>query len=281
SFGIVSATTNPDTTELKPKAVYGKEAKIIAHILDNNHYRKIRLNDSLSSVILDKYIENLDNNKTYFTKADIASFEKYRKQIDDLTRAEDVSVAYEIYKVFRTRFEERMAHVKKELIDKEFDYSINEYFETDRDKEGWAGTNAELDEIWRKQIKSQALSLKLAGKTQAEISKTLHERYDRFIKSVRQFNSEDVFGVYMNTVTEAYDPHTNYFSPRAADLFKQNMSLSLEGIGARLQTENDYTKVAEIIPGGPADKSKKLLPNDRIVAVGQGEDGEMVDVVGW
>ncbi len=282
SFGIISATTNPaDTTDLQPKAVYGKEAKIIAHILDNNHYRKIRLNDSLSSVILDKYIENLDNNKTYFTKADIASFEKYRKQIDDLTRAEDVSVAYEIYKVFRKRFEERMVHVKKELIDKEFDFSINEYFETDRDKEGWAATNAELNEIWRMQIKSQALSLKLAGKTQAEISKTLHERYDRFIKSVRQFNSEDVFGVYMNTVTEAYDPHTNYFSPRAADLFKQNMSLSLEGIGARLQTENDYTKVAEIIPGGPADKSKLLLPNDRIVAVGQGEDGEMVDVVGW
>ncbi len=281
SFGIVSATTNPDTTELKPKAVYGKEAKIIAHILDNNHYRKIRLDDSLSSVILDKYIENLDNNKTYFTKSDIASFEKYRKQLDDMTRAENVSAAYEIYKVFRKRFEERMTHVKDQLIDKEFDYTINEFFETDRDKEAWAETKAELDEIWRKQIKSQALSLKLAGKTQAEISKTLHERYDRFIKSIRQFNSEDVFGVYMNTITEAYDPHTNYFSPRAADLFKQNMSLSLEGIGARLQTENDYTKVAEIIPGGPADKSKQLLPNDRIIAVGQGDDGEMVDVVGW
>src|SRR5690606_23749284 len=196
SFGIISATTNPaDTTELRAKPVYGKEAKIIAHILDNNHYRKIRLNDSLSSVILDKYIENLDNNKTYFTKADIASFEKYRKQIDDLTRAEDVSVAYEIYKVFRKRFEERMVHVKKEVIDKEFDFSINEYVETDRDREGWAATNAALNEIWRMQIKSQALSLKLAGKTQAEISKTLHERYDRFIKSVRQFNSEDVFGV--------------------------------------------------------------------------------------
>lgn len=278
----IFAGTNPaDTLQLKPKAVYGKEAKIIAYILDNNHYRKIKLNDSLSSVILDEYVKNLDNNKTYFTKEDIASFEKHRNKIDDYTRAEDVTVAYEIYSVFRDRFETRMKYVMDNLIDKEFDYSINEFYETNRDKEAWCNDDSELNEVWRKLIKSQALSLKLTGKTQEEISKMLRERYERFTKSVRQFTTEDVFGVYMNTVTEAYDPHTNYFSPRAADLFKQNMSLSLEGIGARLQTENDYTKVAEIIAGGPADKSKKLLPNDRIVAVGQGEDGEMVDVVGW
>lgn len=278
---VFASTTPGDTTRLKPKPVYGKEAKIIAYILDNNHYRKIKLNDSLSSVILDEYIKNLDNNKTYFTKKDIAAFEKHRHRIDDYTRAENVEVAYEIYGVFRDRFETRMKYVMDNLINKEFDYSIDEFYETDREKESWAADDAELNEVWRKLIKSQALSLKLAGKTQEEISKTLRERYDRFIKSVRQFNTDDVFGVYMNTVTEAYDPHTNYFSPRAADLFKQNMSLSLEGIGARLQTENDYTKIAEIIPGGPADKSKKLLPNDRIVAVGQGEDGELVDVVGW
>jgi carboxyl-terminal processing protease len=277
----VGAMPPKDSTELKPKEVYGREAKIVAYILDNNHYRKIRLNDSLSSVILDEYIKNLDNNKTYFTRADITSFEKHRFKIDDYTKAEKVDVAYEIYGVFRKRLDDRMKYVNENLINQEFDYSVNEFYETDRDKESWAGNEAELNDVWRKLIKSQALSLKLAGKTQAEISKTIKERYDRFYKSVKQFNSEDVFSVYLNTITEAYDPHTNYFSPRAADLFKQNMSLSLEGIGARLQTENDYTKVAEIIPGGPADKSKLILPNDRIIAVGQGESGEMVDVVGW
>ena len=270
-----------DTTRLKPKDVYGKEAKVIAYILDNNHYRKINLNDSLSSVILDTYIKNLDNNKTYFTASDIAMFEKHRKKIDDYTRAEDVNVAYEIYQVFRKRFDERMKYAIEKVIPQEFDYTANEFYETDRDKETWANGDAELNEVWRKMIKSQALSLKLAGKPQAEIVSTLKERYERFQKSVHQFNTEDVFSVYMNTITEAYDPHTNYFSPRAADLFKQNMSLSLEGIGARLQTENDYTKVAEIIAGGPADKSKLILPNDRIIAVGQGDKGEMVDVVGW
>jgi carboxyl-terminal processing protease len=270
-----------DTTRLKPKTVYGKEAKIIAYILDNNHYRKISLGDSLSSVILTEYVKNLDNNKTYFTQADIASFEKHRFKIDDYTKSENVEVAYDIYSVFRKRFNERMKYVMDNLITKPFDYSLDEYYETDRDKESWCKTDAELNEVWRKLIKSQALSLKLAGKTDEEIAKTLKERYDRFIKSIHQFNSEDVFSVYMNTITEAYDPHTNYFSPRDADIFNQKMSLSLEGIGARLQTENDYTKVAEIIPGGPADKSKLILPNDRIIAVGQGDKGEMVDVIGW
>src|SRR5690606_27599277 len=124
-------------------------------------------------------------------------------------------------------------------------------------------------------------SLKLAGKKPDEIRKTVAGRYERLAKSMTQFNAEDVFSMYMNTITSAYDPHTNYFSPKAADLFKQSMSLSLEGIGARLQTENDYTKVVEILPGGPAERSDKIHANDRIIGVAQGDDGEMVDVIGW
>jgi carboxyl-terminal processing protease len=270
-----------DTVRLKPKAIYGKEAKVIAYILDNNHYRKINLNDSLSSVILDDYILSLDNNKTYFTAKDLTAFEKYRTKIDDLTRDENVDIAYDIYAVFRQRFNERMKYVLDNLVNQQFDYSVSEFYETDRDKESWCKTDSELNDIWRKLIKSQALSLKLAGKTQEEISKTLTERYERFVKSIHQFTAEDVFSVYMNTITEAYDPHTNYFSPKAADQFKQAMSLSLEGIGARLQTENDYTKVAEVITGGPAEKSNLIQANDRIIAVGQGETGELVDVIGW
>lgn len=281
---IVAALANTyptDTVRLKPKSVYGKEAKIIAYILDNNHYRKIKLDDSLSAVILDEYIANLDNNRTYFTAADLASFEKYRTKIDDFTKAENVAVAYEIYGVFRERFNARMQYVLEHLVNREFDYGINEFYETDREKEPWCKSDEALNEVWRKIIKSQALSLKLAGKPQAEISKTLKDRYERFVKSIHQFTSEDVFSLYMNTITEAYDPHTNYFSPKAADLFKQSMSLSLEGIGARLQTESDYTKVIEVIPGGPAEKSSLIKPNDRIIAVGQGSSGELVDVIGW
>ena len=276
------ASTPGDTTDLKPKPVYGKEAKVVSFILDNNHYRKISLNDSLSSVILNEYIDALDNNKTYFTAADIAGFEKYRHQIDDLTKSENVDPAYDIYNVFKERFDERMDYVLAKLVNESFDYTKDEYYETDRSKEPWPANAVELNDIWRKIIKHQALSLKLAGKKPEEIQKTLKERYERLVKTyTRDINSEDIFSMYMNCITESYDPHTNYFSPAAAERFKQSISLSLEGIGARLQTENDYTKVVEILPGGPAEKSKLIKVNDRIVSVGQGEKGEMVDVIGW
>ena len=278
----VQASIPGDTTDLKPKPVYGKEAKVVSFILDNNHYRKISLNDSLSSVILKEYLEALDNNKTYFTAADIAGFEKYRYQIDDLTKAENVDPAYEIYNVFKKRFDERMDYVLTKLVNENFDYTRDEYYETDRSKEPWAANTAEINDIWRKVIKHQALSLKLAGKKPEDIRKTLKERYERLVKTyTRDVNAEDIFSMYMNCITESYDPHTNYFSPAAAERFKQSISLSLEGIGARLQTENDYTKVVEILPGGPAEKSRLIKVNDRIVSVGQGEKGEMVDVIGW
>ena len=270
-----------DTTFLRSKPIYGKEAKVITYILDNNHYRKIDLDDSLSSVILDSFVKSLDNNKQYFTSADLQKFEQYRNKMDDLIRAENIEVAYLIYNSFRKRFDERIKYVMDNLIKQDFDYSVEEYYESDRDKEDWAKTDIELNEVWRKMIKGQALSLKLTGKPQEEIEKMLQERYARLRKSVTQFNSEDVFSLYMNAVTEAYDPHTNYLSPKAADLFKQQMSLSLEGIGARLQTENDYTRVAEIITGGPAQKSDLIHVNDRIIGVGQGANGEVVDVIGW
>jgi carboxyl-terminal processing protease len=270
-----------DSLVMKPKPVYGKEAKVVSYILDNNHYRKIQLNDSLSSAILDSYLKSLDNNKSYFLASDIQSFEKFRFAIDDLTRKEDVSAAYEIYNVFAKRTRERMDYVLTKLIGSTFDYTTDEYYETEREKQPWARTQAELDEIWRKIIKSQALSLRLANKTDAEIRETLQKRYERFSKTLTQFNAEDVFGMYMNSITESYDPHTNYLSPKASELFKQSMSLSLEGIGARLQTDNDFTKVAEILPGGPAEKSDLLHVNDLITGVAQGTNGEMVDVVGW
>lgn len=270
-----------DTLALKPKPVYGKEARIISYILDNYHYRRIALNDSLSEAILTGYLKELDNSRSYFLESDVQSFQKYKLIIDDLTRKEDVTPAYEIYTVFIKRLRERMDYVLNTLLSKEFDFTTDENYETERDKEPWPKTTDELNEIWRKAIKSQALSLKLADKKPGEINDVLKKRYERFLKSFNQFNSEDVFNIYMNSITEAYDPHTNYLSPKASDLFKQSMSLSLEGIGASLQTENEYTKVAKILPGGDADKSGKLHANDYIIGVAQGKDGEMVDVIGW
>ena len=283
-FGVligVSFGGPADTLLLKAKPVFGKEARVISYILDNNHYRKIKLNDSLSAAILNKYIIELDNSKTYFLASDVKSFEKYKYVIDDLTRNENVNPAFEIYQVFSKRYKERMDYVLSTLVQQNFDYTIDEYYETDRDKENWAASKSELNDIWRKIIKSQALSLKLASKKQEEIENTLKTRYERFNKSFSQFKAEDVFTIYMNAITESYDPHTNYLSPKQSDLFKQQMSLSLEGIGAQLQTENDYTKIVNILPGGDAQKSGLVNVNDLIIGVAQGKEGEMVDVVGW
>ena len=270
-----------DSIKLKPKPIYGKEAMVVSYILDNNHYRKMKLNDSLSSAILDSYCKELDNNKSYFLASDIKSFEKFRYAIDDATHSESVEPAYEIYNVFVKRYAERMDYVMNKLIKQEFDYTTDEYYNADRSKEQWATSTTELNDVWRKMIKSQALSLKLAGKKQPEIVETLKKRYERFNKSIVQFNSEDVFNVYMNAITESYDPHTNYLSPKATELFNQGMRLSFEGIGALLQIENDYVKVSRVMPGGPAEKSNKIHNDDFIIGVAQGLEGEMVDVVGW
>src|SRR5258706_433485 len=278
---VVSRGNGSDTTTLKPKPVYGKEARVISYILDTQHYRKIALNDSLSASILQQYLKELDNNRMFFLASDVQAFDKFKSVIDDLTRREDVTPAYEIYAVFQKRYQERMDYLFKNLLNQDFDYTIDEYYESEREKAPWPKNTDELNEIWRKSIKNQELSLKLSGKKPEEVKDVVKKRYERFFKSFSQFNSEDVFNIYMNSITEAYDPHTNYLSPKASDLFKQSMSLSLEGIGASLQIENEYTKVARILPGGDADRSGKLHANDFIIGVAQGKDGEMVDVVGW
>ena len=281
TFTLAGPFIEDDSLALKPKKHYGQEARLVSQILTTYHFKKIALDDSLSAVILDNYISTLDNNKSYFTQSDITEFEQYRNKLDDMTTLGEVDVAFVIFNRFRDRFNQRMEYVRGKLTSRAYDYTKDEFYQTDRDNEDWAVNGDELNELWRKIIKSQTLSLKLSGRSQDEIEENIAKRYKRFQKNVDQYTSEDVFELYMNTVAEAFDPHTNYFSPRTSDRFKQNMSLSLEGIGARLQMDNDFTKIVQIMPGGPAEKSGLLHDNDRIVGVAQGADGEMVDVIGW
>lgn len=269
-----------DTTRLRATPEMEKESQVITEVLSRAHYRKTDLNDSLSSVILDNYMSSMDPSRVYFLKDDIEKIEQYREKLDDYLKEGDLRAAYEIYSTFRARFNERKEAIDS-LVMLEFDFSKDEYYETNRDDASWAETQQELDEEWRKIIKSQALSLKLTDKDWPEIQDNLKKRYDRLHQYINQFNSMDVFQQYMNAFTEAYDPHTSYFSPRTAENFKITMSQSLEGIGASLQQEGDFTKVAEVIAGGPAFKSKELQKGDRIIGVAQGADGEMVDVIGW
>ena len=289
-FGLVTAAahfsptqnaTAYDSIELEPAPNYEKEFQISTQLLDTYHYRKIKLNDSLSSVILDEYINSLDNNRTYFLQSDIDRFETHRYLIDDYARRGELEHAYDIYNTFRKRFDEKMDYVRGVLVPYTYDFGLEEYYDTDRSDDPWAMDEQEQNEIWRKLVKSQVLNLKLNGKTSEKIVEILEKRYNRFEKVIHQYRSEDVFQLFMNTVAEAYDPHSNYFSPTTSERFRQSMSLSLEGIGARLQTENDFTKVVHVLPGGPAYKSGLIQEDDRIIGVAQGVDGEMEDVVGW
>lgn len=277
----VAVQTRADTTKmLVPNPEHGKEALLITRLMLQNHYRKTPLNDSLSNVIFNNYINNLDNNKMYFVSSDIDYFRRYRDYFDNYLLTGNIDVPFQIFRLYRERSLDRIKKVN-ELLQIEPDFTINESYTPDREKEAWARSFGELDELWRKAIKYQALGLKLEGKEWPDIKTTLEKRYARYQKMIEQYNAEDAFQMFMNSFTEAFDPHTNYFSPITSENFQIDMAQSLEGIGARLTQQMDYTQVYEIVPGGPAYKSKLIYKDDRIVAVAQGDKAEFVDVIGW
>lgn len=279
----IQKTTAPDsdsTNTLKPESKLQKSDLLIMTLLSRYHYKKTNINDSLASVVLDRYLQTLDFNKNYFLAKDIESFNKYRTELDDDLKIGRLKPAYDIYNKFIERLKERDSFIFK-ILEVEPDFTKDEYFEYDRKNTEWAKNSDELNEIWRKRIKNEAINEILKGKTWKETADILKKRYDNFQKRMLQLNSEDVFQFYMNSFTESLDPHTNYFSPVTSDNFQISMSNSLEGIGAQLGTEDDYTKVVEIVAGGPAFKSNMLHKDDKIIAVAQGDTGKFVDVIGW
>ncbi len=265
---------------LEPLPIHPRVEQAIAFFLPRMHYKHQQLDDKLSAEMLNFYIDLLDNQHLYFLKSDIDLFNHYKYTLDDALRNGDLRAAYFMFNLFMKRFQERMDFVQQ-ILGKPFDFNKSDSIELDRKNAPWATDKAQLDSLWKKRLKNEALSLKLTGKKWDDIVKRLKKRYKTRDKNMMKTESEDVFQVFMNSFAETFDPHTNYMSPKLSDDFKIRMSLSLEGIGATLQTEDDYTKVVNIVPGGPADKSGLLHPGDRIVAVGQGDKGEMVDIIGW
>lgn len=265
---------------LEPKNHYNIENQLITTILSRYHYKKVNIDDSLSSLLFNKYLKTLDFNRLYFIKSDINEFEKYRHTLDDDLLDGNIEPFFEIFNRYTLRMRERITYLDT-ILTKEFDFTFIDSVEVSREDAEWSENYFTMNELWQKRIKSDALNLKLTGKGWDEIVSNLAIRYENYKRLLNQYNSEDVFQIAMNSYASCLDPHTNYLSPITSENFKIDMSLSLEGIGARLMYDEGYTKVVEIIPGGPAFKSKKLNVDDRIIAVAQGEDGEYVDVVGW
>jgi carboxyl-terminal processing protease len=277
---MAADTSSIEFSQLSPEPQHKKVSSLIVKYVDNFHYQKKALDDSMSVEVFERFFDKLDPTRIYFLASDIVHFDKYRYMLDDYLKIGYVDPAYEIFNVFEERMAERLAYTY-EVIKKPFDFSSDEYLETDRSEAPWAKSIPELNELWHKRLKNEALNLKLSGKNEDEIVELLTKRYNRLEKNLSQLQSEDVFQILMNSFTECFDPHTSYFSPKDFDDFKIQMSQAYSGIGARLQTEDDFTVVREIIPGGPADKTKKLQPDDKIVGVGQDNSGEIIDVVGW
>jgi carboxyl-terminal processing protease len=267
-------------TVLQPTDQENYVARRVSDIIAREHYRRAPLDDRLSSLILDRYLDAIDSGRSYFYASDIAEFEKYRYELDDAIKAGDVEPAFVIFRRFQQRSRERMNYAI-ELLAKKPDFDIDESFTFDREKEPWPANAAEMNELWRKRVKNDALSLITTGKQWPEVVDVLKKRYEHVAKRMDQSKPDDVFEAFMNAFVLSLDPHSNYFSARNSEEYNIQMSLSYEGIGASLQLTDDYVTVIDVIAGGPAAISGKLSANDRITAVGEGKTGELADVIGW
>lgn len=272
----------PVLPQLAPAPKYVKLDQTITRLLSDYHYRQAKLDNERSVMILAAYLQALDASRTYFLASDMATFNrKYRTTLHDYLLAGNLQPAYDIFNVYQRRLAERTVWILGQLRHANFDFKVDESLELERKNAPWAASQAEQDEIWRKRLKNELLTLMLAGKDLAAARETLEKRYEVRLRGTAQYTSEDVFQLYMNAVSHSFDPHTAYFSPRTFENFNIQMRLSLEGIGTVLRMEEERVTVVELVPGGPADLSGQLKPGDQIIAVGQGEKGPMVDVIGW
>jgi len=268
---------------LEPESEHSAIVRSVVYKLKYNHYEKIKLDDDLSETIFDTYLSDLDPSHLYFLQSDVDSFSKYRLHLDDDFKRADLRTAYLIFNTYQKRVIERLIFVLDFIENKakNVKFDNKEYLETNREEAPWPSSIKEQDELWRKRLKNEMLNLMISGKKKDDIISLLRKRYRSQLNRASQTNSEDAFRIYMNALTQVYDPHTQYFSPSASENFNIQMSLSLEGIGAVLQRENEFTKVLRLVPAGPAEKAGDLKPGDRIVGVGQGSEDEIVDVIGW
>lgn len=283
-LGTGSAWAIPEyipESSLQPSMQHQQTALIVGKVMERYHYRKHQLDDTMSKEILRTYLDTLDPNRNFFLQKDVEGFRKlYGKRLDNDLHQARLDAPYDVFKLFRLRVTDTVEHALK-LVDASADFTIDETYLLDRSEASWPASVTARNELWRKRVKNDVLTLRLAGKADKDIRKTLRNRYEGISRRTRQMDADDVFQTFLNAYATALEPHTGYMLPHNAENFDINMSLSLEGIGAVLSTEDEYTEVQEVVPGGPADLSGKLRAGDRIVGVGQGKDGEVVDVIGW
>ena len=254
----------------------------IIKTIQSNHYLRTRLNNAISAKIYSNYIKSLDPGKHLFLKPEIENFKKFEFKLDNTLEKGDLLFAYLVFNLYLERAHKRSSFLLNlsESWEKEFDFKNNDKLLTNKEKQPWLNNINELSELWKKELQNIIIELKLEKSTNKEISKTLKDTYENRLNYISQINSNDAFQIFMDAVTDSFDPHTKYFAPKNFEDFDINMSLSLEGIGAMLQKENQYTKILRLITAGPADKTQQLMPGDKIIGVGEGKDGDFKNVIG-
>ncbi|KXS31079.1 MAG: Carboxyl-terminal protease [Candidatus Gallionella acididurans] len=280
ALALATLNTAQATPQLVPLEQQSEAAFLSTKVLSHYSYKHVALDDNLSGQIFDSYMKALDADKVFFLQADIDHFAKERTKLDDAIIGKDLSVPFAIFNLYQQRITERFVYARS-LLKKGFDFKKNESYQFSRKDAAWPKSESELNDLWRKRVKNDWLRLKLAGKDDKSIVETLGKRYDNNLSSLSKVKSEDVFQDFMNAYAMSIDPHTNYFGVRASEEFDISMKLSLVGIGASLYGKDEYTTIKELLAGGPALLSGKLQPGDRIVGVGQGENGPIVDIMGW
>jgi len=279
----IDRETLPAYEAVAPTVDQARANILIARQLQFTHFRDRAIDDSLSSDVFDAYLDYLDGQRIYLTQQDINSLDQARFRLGSALKTGQLQPGFDIYNIVQQRIIERLnfaLSVIDQGIDK-LDFSTSEQILLDRSEAGWESDTAALNKLWVKRIKNAVLAQRLNGTDDEAITDTLRRRYEGQLKRATQVRSEDAFQAYMNAFTGMWDPHTSYFSPRTSENFNINMSLSLEGIGAVLQSDNEYTKVVRLVPGGPASKQGQLQPADRIVSVTQEDEKKPVNVIGW
>ena len=284
SIGVTLITV-ASNSPVSPVEKQSEQTALYREIFDRlatRHYRGQTIDDALSKRYLAEYLDQLDPLKGYFLQSDIDEFNQWQTKLDDLAKRGDVKPGFVIFNRLRERATAQLNWNIALLQDSEhlFDFAADDTLLLDGDKRQWLANTAAAEEFWYKRIKDSLIRLLLNDKEESKARELLVKRYQNQIKQYEQRDSQDVFQLYVNALAKLYDPHTSYFSPRTTENFQINMSLSLEGIGAELTIEDEYTKVVRIIPGGPADLQGILKAGDKIIGVGQ-DDEEIVDVVGW
>ncbi len=282
---LTGSAQAPANTQLPAGSVVASErhrsvARRVWSMLEGMHYSGQKLDDRMSAVVYNRYLESIDSQHTSLLASDIAEFDQYKLRFDDMIRSGDVDPAFAIFARYQQRNRDRIKFALAQL-EKEPDWNTSEVFEFDRTKAPWAANSTELDEWWRKRVKNDALSLMLTGKDWPKTAEALKKRYETTLKRIDQISADDVFETLMNAYARAYDPHSSYFSPRSSEEYRIQMSLNYDGIGASLQLIDDYVTIMNVIEGGPAAVAGTLTVKDRITGVGQGKEGPITDVLGW